>query len=207
VEYKLFDTLEAGVSTFEFHEHRERAPHLEQPVHQPRLSMAYDFIRDAADNASWNRTQPLKLVDLGCGDGGLLSRISRLAFIDAEGFDFQPSNKAGWEERNVTATALNFVESFDEVPDADIYVITECLEHLTDPHDMLAKIATRKAPHTEAVRVVASSPWTESDISHDACHAWAWDEQGYRLMFRDAGFKVERQETIGMFQVILGVAT
>lgn len=198
-EWRLFTGDAAHVSTFEFHEHRERAPHLEQGVHQGRLRLAADFVREAVDRVETRVKAPATVIDLGCGDGGLLSLVSRLPWVNAFGYDFQPSNARGWEERNVHAKALNFVAEFDGLPAADVYVMTEVLEHLTNPHDFVQKIAMREA------QLVASSPFTEHSGSHDECHAWAWDEEGYKQLMRQAGFKVVRHETTGMFQVIHAV--
>jgi len=200
-EYKLFEGPIADVSTFTFHEHRERAPHLEQWVHQGRLKLAADMVREAVDHVETRITSPCVVIDLGCGDGGLLSLISRLPWVSAKGYDFQPSNKIGWDERNVVAFAKNFVEEFSEIPDADVYVMTEVLEHLTDPHGFVRKIRARG----DRVQLVASSPWTEHAGSHDACHAWAWDQEGYKQLMWQAGFKVVRHEEDGMFQVLHAV--
>lgn len=197
-EWKLFDANVAEVSTFEFHKDRERAPHLEQWVHQGRLQLAADFVREAVDRVEGRVTAPATVIDLGCGDGGLLSLISRLPWTNAYGFDFQPSNAQGWQERNVTAMALDFVSDFELVASADVYVMTEVLEHLTDPHLMVRKIRAKG----DRVQLVASSPYTEDYNSHDACHAWAWDMDGYKALMVNAGFNVVRHETTGMFQVI-----
>jgi hypothetical protein len=115
------------------------------------------------------------------------------------GYDFQPSNKYGWGERGVSARQLNFVEHWDEVVDADIYVITEVLEHLTDPHEMVRRIYRRGA------QIVASSPWTEHAKSHDECHAWAWDMEGYAALLTQAGFRIKEHLKTTMFQVIWGI--
>jgi len=200
-EYKLFVDDVAHVSTYAFHEHRERAPHLEQGIHQGRLQLAADFVREAVDRVETRVTVPCTVIDLGCGDGGLLSLISRLPWVNAYGFDFQPSNKQGWDERNVKAYGLDFVNEFDGIGDADVYVMTEVLEHLTDPHGFVKKIRDRG----DGVQLVASSPFTEHAGSHDECHAWAWDQDGYRALMVQAGFNVVRHETTGMFQVIHAV--
>jgi 2-polyprenyl-3-methyl-5-hydroxy-6-metoxy-1,4-benzoquinol methylase len=198
-EYRLFTGDVADVSTFKFHEHRERAPHLEQGVHQGRLYKSYDFVREAVDRVEGRQVVPASVVDLGCGDGGLLSLISRLPWVNSWGYDFQPSNARGWEERNVKGYALNFVDDFENVGRADVYVMTEVLEHLTDPHGFVKKI------HERGAQLIASSPWTEHAGSHDECHAWAWDQEGYKQLMWQAGFKVVRHETTGMFQVIHAV--
>lgn len=201
MEHKLFEGDEPHVSTFEFHEHRERAPHWEQPTHQPRLAKAVGYVYEVAARIAPKRGLPVHVVDLGCGDGGLLQQLKDLhgTLMTAVGFDFQPSNEAGWRERGVEAYRLDFVKHWTtEVPDADIYVITECLEHLADPHHMVSRIRNRNA------HIVASSPWTEHYNSHDECHAWAWDQAGYRALLENAGFRVAAHETVGMFQIIWG---
>lgn len=202
-EYKLFTTEEAFVSTAAFHEHRERAPHWEQGTHRPRLEVAASMVNAAVSSWLWWRDddRPARVIDLGCGDGGLLMYLTHSfpGIMDCHGYDFQPSNAAGWVERAVNAEALNFVNEWGRVPNAEVYIATEVLEHLTDPHKMVKQIAMRGA------QLVCSSPWTEHKDSHDACHAWAWDLDGYREMLEKAGFIVRRHEKVGMFQVVLAV--
>lgn len=207
MEWRLFAEGETPwVSTAEFHADRERAPHLEQPVHRPRLEKAAEFVVIASaemypltgDAAAWT---PGTVSDLGCGDGGLLSLLSNFMGIEAWGYDFQPSNAAGWRERGVAARTLDaFGAGRAQVIPGDISVCTEVLEHLADPHEVVRWIAQ------VSTYLVASSPWTESDQSHDACHAWAWDMDGYRALLEENGFQVLRHEKVGMFQVILGYA-
>lgn len=189
-EYKLFDGDVPYVSTFDFHKDRERAPHWEQPVHRTRLETALRFVLEAHVRS---------VIDLGCGDGGLVAQF-KAAGLDVRGYDFQPSNIAGWKERGILDCTypLDFVHNWTSVPYADAYVITECLEHLADPHEMVRRIFARGAV------IVASSPHTEHQHSHDECHAWAWDMAGYRAMIEDAGFVITAHETHGMFQVICG---
>lgn len=195
MEYRLFEEGTIPYqSTAEFHADRERAPHLEQPVHQGRLMLAEDMIRDAVTRMGSEAT----VSDLGCGDGGLLSIVQN--YVTAWGYDFSPANVAGWNERGVSATALD-VFGVDR-PLAilgSIAVTTEVLEHLADPHGVVRWIAT------ESRYLVASSPWTETAESHDACHVWAWDMAGYRALLEQGGFTVLRHEQVGMFQVIMGV--
>lgn len=197
MEWKLFNGDVPHVSTFEFHEHRERAPHLEQLVHRARLEMTYSLVQAAhVARPPTQHPRPTRVVDLGCGDGGLLSLLK--GDFSCYGYDFQPSNAMGWVERGVNAEQLDFVANWDIVIDADIYVITECLEHLAHPHEMVQRI------HDRGAQIVASSPFTEWSGSHDECHAWAWDEQGYAKMLRDAGFTIKEHMTTGMFQIIWG---
>lgn len=205
-EWKLFDDDVAHVSTAAFHEHRERAKHIDQPTHRPRLLLAETFIVDAATRIIADRPTSnarITVSDLGCGDGGLLQRLNAYATIEAWGYDFQPSNAVGWGERGVVGFPVNVFDSGHVInPNVmlgQIVVMTEVLEHLTDPHAVVRTIARQSGVRY----VIASSPHTENSGSHDECHAWAWDVGGYRDLFTTARYDIIRQETEGMFQVVL----
>lgn len=207
-EYRLFpeDTI-PHVSTAAFHAHRERAPHLEQPVHQGRLHKAFEFVIQALQDQASRLDRDLAtlsdrnvtLSDLGCGDGGLLQLLQGVVRLDAWGYDFQPSNEAGWKERGIRAERANvFGTDRDLIDLGDIAVTTEVLEHLADPHGAVRWIGQ----HSRFL--VASSPWNETPESHDECHCWCWDQDGYRALIEQGGFTVVRHQAVGQFQVVLG---
>lgn len=197
--WKLFAGDTAHVASAAFHADRERAPHLEQPTHRPRLEKAAELVRWYQHH---RQIPALSVTDLGCGDGGLLSLLKADPGITAWGYDFQPSNQAGWSERGIDgrhADVFNTDQWTDRhVELGELVVMTEVLEHLTDPW------AVTRALHQAGVRaIVASSPATETDRSHCAEHAWAFDEDGYKALFDDTGWTVLRHERVGMFQVLV----
>lgn len=194
-QWKFFAGDLPAVSTFEFHEHRERAAHLEQELHRPRLERAADMVEMVARI----RAVPTSVSDLGCGDGGLLSLLKDR--VDAAwGYDFAPANVAGWAERGVQAEFLDvFGNDRDKVVFGHITVVTEVLEHLADPHGAVRWIG-ENSPF-----IVASSPHDEGSWWHDECHAWAFDHDGYRALIEQGGYRVMRHENAGRFQVILGM--
>jgi 2-polyprenyl-3-methyl-5-hydroxy-6-metoxy-1,4-benzoquinol methylase len=205
MEAKLFDGEVPHVSTFAFHEHRERAPHMEQWVHRPRLFLALEYVAKAVELS--RRDDGATVSDLGCGDGGLLQRIqSHIPNVNAWGYDFQPSNSVGWAERGVTATAVDVFGGTDvissEVKLGNVDVMTEVLEHLARPHAVLSHLYSNPVVGF----IVVSSPWTEHEGSHDECHAWAWDMDGYSQMISNAGFHVLNHTAAGMFQILLASA-
>lgn len=196
MEWRLFEegTI-PEVSTFQFHEHRERAPHLEQDVHQLRLNKAANF---ALAGLSW--AEDRTIMDVGCGDGGLLQLIMQSGVyppVKAWGYDFTPSNLAGRDIRGVDIRSANFL--VDPLDWGSVVIATEVLEHLADPHRFIRQVFD----HANAF--VCSSPRFETYESHDECHAWAWDMDGYKAMIEDAGFTVVKHESAGLFQVILSV--
>lgn len=200
-EYRLFEGDTPYVSTEAFHYHRDRAPHLEQPTHQPRLFQARDFVVRASENDGGQ----VSVSDLGCGDGGLLSLLQPLPEVSrCWGYDFQPSNEAGWRERGVKGKVLDVFnytgDLYGEVEFGRVTVMTEVLEHLRDPHGVVAG--------TTAVSdyLVVSSPHDEHAESHDECHAWAWDMEGYRALVETNGWEIlEHVRVDWKFQCLLAV--
>jgi hypothetical protein len=190
-QWSFFDCGTAYVSTAEFHSNRPRAKHLEQPAHRGRLLRAADYVRAAVGMGAKT------VSDLGCGDGGLLSLIKDE--VSAWGYDFCPANEAGWEERGVTAWQWDVFNRRTDVKLGEVSVVTEVLEHLTDPHDAVRWIAD------DSRFIVASSPWDEGPWWHDECHAWAWDREGYRALIEQGGYRILNHENVGRFQIVLGV--
>lgn len=207
-EHRFFPEGEIPhVSTPEFHQHRERAPHLEQEVHQGRLHKAFEFVIQAVQEHAARIDRDLTSLsdrdvtasDLGCGDGGLLSLLRGVVGLTSWGYDFQPSNEAGWKERGVMAEAADVFGADRRLIElGDITVTTEVLEHVKNPHRAVRWIGEHSR------YLVASSPWNETPESHDECHCWSWDQDGYRALIEQGGFTVVRHETVGQFQVILG---
>lgn len=176
---------------------RERAPHLEQDGHRERLYEAERHVTAAAVNFGVET-----VVDLGCGDGGLLSLLQdRMA---CWGYDLSPvAVRAAQDDRGVDARLLDAVAQPESVEWGDLAVLTEMLEHLVDPHGYLAEV--RK--HTSVI--VASSPGLETDQSHYEFHTWAWDLPGYAAMFATSGWSVTEQAWVAHAgtQVLTAVAS
>jgi 2-polyprenyl-3-methyl-5-hydroxy-6-metoxy-1,4-benzoquinol methylase len=196
MEHKLFEGSVPYVSTAKFHADRERAPHLEQAWHRPRLERAAEFVRQAVAAHG-----DAFVTDLGCGDGGLLSLVQNAPGVrDAWGYDFAPANTAGWAERGVTARQADvFGADWGNVNIGDVAIMTEVLEHLADPHGVLVRLHRPESPRY----LVCSSPWNENQNNHCAEHAWAWDLEGYAAMIESAGWTIQRHEQVGLFQVVL----
>jgi 2-polyprenyl-3-methyl-5-hydroxy-6-metoxy-1,4-benzoquinol methylase len=190
-EYRFFDegTVPAHCTSAWYAE-RERAPHLEQPAHRPRLVKAAEYVREAVHVLGAR-----SISDLGAGDGGLLSLVQNLA-VPSWGYDLMPANvEAAVNERHVAVSLGNFEK--DDVQYGECVVLTEVLEHLRHPHETLRTLPP-------VVRfVVASSPNGETWESHYEFHTWGWDTSAYRGMFAGAVWNVLKHEAIPGFQVSL----
>jgi predicted RNA methylase len=190
-EWRLF---EAGTvpeyTTAEWYLARDGAPHLDQDTHRPRLVASARAVAALAHSLGLH-----SVVDLGAGDGGLLSLLGPA--LKAWGYDLCPDNVSRARHRKVDVRFGDVLE--DPVEWGRIAVATEMLEHLIDPHTFVRTIAQ----HADAL--VCSSPWNEHPTSHYEFHTWAWDLDGYRALIEQAGFAVTSQEKVGPFQVTTAV--
>lgn len=186
-EYRLQQT--DYPSTLEFHKYRERAPHLEQNWQNARLYYAAKLVRKA---------KPKSVVDLGCGDGGLLSLIKDI--VPCWGYDFCPANAEGWKERGVTARQADVFNTEFTPVWGELTVITEVLEHLADPHGAVEWISKNSK------YIVASSPYDERPNANlcegEYEHLWGWDKEGYTAMI-GAHFKILEWRKVDWSQVVL----
>jgi 2-polyprenyl-3-methyl-5-hydroxy-6-metoxy-1,4-benzoquinol methylase len=174
----------------EWYAGRERAPHLEQIEHRGRLLQTATFVAQAAFTEKLST-----VVDLGAGDGGLLSLLG--PSLSAWGYDLAPANLEAAKERNADVRYGDVVDG--DIEWGQIAVCTEMLEHLVDPHAFVRRIAA----HAQAL--VCSSPRNERAGHAYEFHTWAWDLEGYRTLVEQGGFKVLRQRQVDSFQVILAV--
>lgn len=107
-------------------------------------------------------------ADLSCGDGAILSAVP--AQVKYFG-DLAP----GYELTGPIE------ETLDRIPDVDLLVCAETLEHLDDPDKVLAK-ARRKARG-----LVLSTPvdaWQDTNAEH----YWAWSRADVEEMLTASGF-------------------
>lgn len=83
------------------------------------------------------------------------------------------------------ASSYEFVgpieKTIHEIPDVDLFICSETVEHLDNPDEVLAMIG-KKAKH-----LILSTPDGEID-NGNLEHYWGWDNEGVREMLLAAGF-------------------
>jgi hypothetical protein len=190
-EWRLFEegTI-PECTTAAWYDGRETAPHLEQTAHRARLIRSAELVGQAAF-----AQRLTTLVDLGSGDGGLLSLLGPR--IRGWGYDLAPANVTAAKDRGVDVRHGDVLT--DQLEWGQIAVATEMLEHLVDPHAFVRTIAE----HSPVL--VCSSPWQERPGHAYEFHTWAFDFDGYRALVEQGGFTVQRHEAVGPFQVMLAV--
>lgn len=190
-EWKLFEGDVAPFTDDEFYREREAAHHLEEEGHHDRIMKALEYALIANGQLKCE-----SFSDLGCGDGGWV-QVAIERGLRAWGYDMQPSNvRHAREVRGVPVYWTNF-EQDAEIEYGECSVITEVLEHISDPHGLLKNLPSKF--------LIASSPFGETGDSHYEFHNWAWDNAGYAKMIEDAGYRILFHDNVWLNQVVLGV--
>ncbi len=190
-EWKLFEGDVAPFTDDEFYRDREAAHHMEQEGHRDRLLKAVDYALQAKEMFKCKT-----FSDLGCGDGGLVQEAHR-AGLNIWGYDMQPDNvRYAKMVRKVNVNLTNF-EKDANIRYGDCSIITEVLEHVSDPHGLVKNLPSNV--------IIASSPYGETGDAHYEFHNWAWDLKGYAVLIEQGGYEIIRHETIWLNQIILGV--
>jgi 2-polyprenyl-3-methyl-5-hydroxy-6-metoxy-1,4-benzoquinol methylase len=170
--------------------------HLDNRVHRARLEAAARWAQSAAFIMDTS-----VIVDLGAGDGGLLSLLPEPYRSESYGYEIiADSVLYASTVRGVNVQHRDVLR--DWINHDGVCVATEMLEHLEDPHAFLRLLAHEAGPR----HLIASSPHSETvDGHHEWNHAWAWDRDGYRAMFEETGWTIERHEDVEWSQLVWAV--
>lgn len=135
--------------------------------HRVRVKLTASF-------ATWF-SEARTAADLSCGDGAILKfvdevlKFERCYFGDfVDGYEFKGPIE----------------ETIDQIPNVDLFILSETLEHLDDPDSVLRKVR-KKTKY-----LVLSTPdgeWTDSNPEH----VWGWDNAEVRSMLIAAGFTID----------------
>lgn len=152
-------------SAYDEHELRRIYPtphdHTQWLDHKVRVAVTIELARTLSGHVN-------RAADLSCGDGTILRGVD----ADERLFgDFAPGYPiTGRVEDTITS-----------IPDVDLYICCETVEHLDNPDVMLKSIRTK------ARNLVLSTPvdaWQDTNPEH----YWAWSRGGVEDMLRSAAF-------------------
>jgi len=150
-------------STEEFHRDRPAVDHLSEAGHKDRIELSAEWVNSLVRASE----EGVTLIDYGCGTGGALSLIETENKI---GYDFNAPAVRYAQDRGRPVEFRDFV---NEPPlRSNIAMITECLEHLSDPVKFLFEL--------DADWLVMSVPNGETEESHYEAHTHGMDEPGCR---------------------------
>jgi hypothetical protein len=80
-------------------------------------------------------------------------------------------------------------QTIDEIPDVDVFVLSETIEHLDDPDAVLRQIRAK------AKALILTTPDGEDNDLNDQ-HYWGWDTEAMKYMLLNAGWNPETLTTL-----------
>jgi Methyltransferase domain len=120
------------------------------------------------------RNRLTTVADLSCGDGALVQGSSHDWWERHLG-DFN----SGWKYQG------RIEKTIWEIPQVDMFVCSETLEHLEDPDAILRRI------HKVSRHLFISTPLSETNNANPE-HYWGWGARDIAAMLTEAGWKTQQ---------------
>ena len=165
----------------EYHLHDGRAPEFDKG--QPgRVELARFLIDKIIGYETARRNEAddhLTIWELGCGAGDISGPYA--AYHEVVGVDVTPAAAEACQRRWPGMTFLLSPVEQLEPQDCDILVMTEFLEHVTNP------IAIVKDWMPRAKWAVVGHPLDEPNPAYEPGHVWSYDREDWRRWFEIGG--------------------
>jgi len=160
-----------------------------------------EYAKSCIDNDLWryNRYKSMfrnkKVLDFGCGLGGLVSLLSNASH--AFGYDIDRT----WIKVNSTITSRMY-DTFEEIPDDyfDYITLFHVLEHIKDPKELLKTLTKKLNKNGKIIGEVPSANDALltlydnnafQNFSYWSCHLYLFNAHTVESMVKSAGFSVE----------------
>jgi hypothetical protein len=149
----------------------EQYDHTRWPDHIQRVDFTLEFLREIVEERDI-----CTVADLSCGDGvlALSLPLSRDDMYLGDIIPCELSNFTGPIE-----------ETIHRIPDVDLFILSETLEHVDDPAELLTAIRGK------ADTLVLSTPLGETDDGNPE-HYWGWDLDGIEMLLEASGWWPDR---------------
>jgi hypothetical protein len=116
------------------------------------------------------------VADLSCGDGAIALGLPLLE-TDMYLGDIFPGSHIRYQGA--------IEDTIQQIPDVDLFILSETLEHVDDPFHLLMKIRDK------ADTLVLTTPLGEEDDGNPE-HYWGWDQEGIELLLEESGWWPDR---------------
>lgn len=145
--------------------------HTKWQDHVQRVKFTHEFIKEIITERSI-----YTVADLSCGDGAITLNLPLLS-SDMYLGDIFPNPMFQYQGAIEDTISL--------IPDVDLFVLSETLEHVDDPLELLRKIRGK------ADTLVLSTPLGETDDGNPE-HYWGWDLDGIEMLLEESGWWPDR---------------
>lgn len=156
------------------------------------------FVARAAAGVSRNEGK-VRLLDIGCGSGLLLSLLARRGF-DVRGFDPSRDASAAARARGVEVVVGETIESAGFTVEAfDVVTLFHVIEHVADPRNVLREVSRILRPGGRMIVQVPNTDswqsrlfgtrWYGLDVPR---HVINYSHTAIRHLLADCGFRIVR---------------
>jgi SAM-dependent methyltransferase len=157
----------------------------------------------------------VKVVDIGCGDGGYIGFCSAegadVTFVDIQGDKVEALEKRLKE--HASGEVKGIVSDCDPIPlpdgCADIVMSTEVLEHVHDPQKFLNEIVRLGTEDATYILTVPDArgeylikPLAHPSFFEEPNHIQIFDADQFTTLVENAGLEVVRHEFLGGFWAV-----
>ena len=144
-----------------------------------------------AEMARWLPAGRLRLAELGCGSGGLLTGLAR--FGEVVGVEADPALREAARRRGLPVLSGTLPDDIPLAPGTlDAACLFDVLEHLDDDGRALARTRSLLVPGGLLFVTVPAYAWLWSRHDEILGHRRRYTARGLRLLAERAGFRVER---------------
>lgn len=161
------------------------------------LNVMSETILLAIKLSGFNKLTGIRILEIGCGSGGILSKLDKYGAI-VEGFDIDPERIKFGLQRGVpnlrVGDALELEQIDIEMP--DIVIISNVLEHLPDLETFFSKLkhkygGTKVKIYIDVPNIhgIASYGQQWSDFFHIA-HLWYFSPDTLRVLLENYGLNI-----------------
>ncbi|MDP3727499.1 MAG: class I SAM-dependent methyltransferase [bacterium] len=136
-----------------------------------------------------------KVLEIGCGSGGLLVALQDLGFRDLAGADFNDAGEPFLTRRGIRFRRVNIEQEFPFSERFDAVVMVNVIEHLLDPAGVLRRIREYLAPGGKVILITPNAGALELSLFgrfwsgfHAPRHIYLFSRGGFERMARSLGF-------------------
>ena len=148
-----------------FYTAEELARVYEEPYDHTRWPDHIDRVRHTAEIL--HSMDHASVADLSCGDGAIVRQAGLTCPVTLGDYN------GNWDWTGPIELAIDLIDP------VDVFVLSETLEHVQDPDNLLRKIRAK------ADRLLLSTPCGEVSDENPQ-HYWGWDAQGIQEMLSAA---------------------